>query len=402
MNIFLVIFLISFKCLAQDSWRDGDLETIVGKDKTVIDWSYGAVQELRKLLNQSAITSEIYQKEIGEQMIIISKFVEYDITTETEMDDVFDFFVKSKGSYTKSSATSGVFTFTNVLLIIAIALIVISSGSLAAIYIVPWLASLSESTQIALAYIASILFLIIVKLAGDFKIQNYLALLGAIGLAGAYFFHLSHMPHTQEPPWTVILLPVVITWGFLAIIFKTQLIGFITVGAFEGMFGFFIWTGPLSTTIGFEKDDLIPTALVASGTLLALYIVHVLRFFSVAESVYNAISVFEPGVFFIGTFVFFTGLLISSSRWYKYDRKVLIYNILAVVVGLLSFYLGSLVPGLTVFRGVASTFFVLFLMQKYIEIPWGECWACGLLGGAILLIGVCYFVKSNPGLFVFG
>ena len=97
----------------------------------------------------------------------------------------------------------------------------------------------------------------------------------------------------------------------------------------------------------------------------------------------------------------YTALLILSSPWWhtKGDVNVLMwYNGLAVLVGISSFYFGGLMPSLGLFRGVASTFFVIFLMQKWLEVAKGLM-AVFLAG--LFLIAACFFAKAHPQLFVF-
>jgi hypothetical protein len=64
-----------------------------------------------------------------------------------------------------------------------------------------------------------------------------------------------------------------------------------------------------------------------------------------------------------------------------------------------SFYLGEVnTARLGVFRGVASTFFVFYIMQKWIEFPW-ENIQFAVFGGGLLFTSICLFAKENPSYF---
>jgi hypothetical protein len=71
------------------------------------------------------------------------------------------------------------------------------------------------------------------------------------------------------------------------------------------------------------------------------------------------------------------------------------YNIIAVISGLASFGIGSLSPNLSLFRGVSVTFFVFFLLQKWIEIRWRRYWSIALLGIGGFIYLVCIYIKGH-------
>jgi ABC-type multidrug transport system permease subunit len=69
--------------------------------------------------------------------------------------------------------------------------------------------------------------------------------------------------------------------------------------------------------------------------------------------------------------------------------------------GIFSFSIGSFHPErLGVFRGVASTFFVVFLMLKWIEFRWKN-YQFAFFGGGLLLSVICLFAKGHPQFFCF-
>jgi len=103
---------------------------------------------------------------------------------------------------------------------------------------------------------------------------------------------------------------------------------------------------------------------------------------------------------FLSTFVYFTALLILSSGFYHSSRPIILFNLIFIVCALLSFGLGNLSPNLGIFRGVAVTFFVFYLLLKWVEIKWGELWSIGLLGAGLFIYGSCVFIKDHVEYFI--
>jgi hypothetical protein len=111
----------------------------------------------------------------------------------------------------------------------------------------------------------------------------------------------------------------------------------------------------------------------------------------------------------VGTFGYFVGLLTLASRYYYYrssdwfmlETKYWAWQILAVVSGIAALYLGNMLD-LTYLRGIGGTFFCLYLLEKYYEIPWrGIGWAWSTLGLAGILYGFVIVIQSYPQYFIF-
>lgn len=382
---------------ATPSWRHGNIGALVKKDKTPLERTHGAVSQLRQLVENEGISQACFQEELGHHLATVSAFLSHTIASEEELDEVLEFFVSTNQAYSKAANSKGIYTLTNVLAILAACVMVLSTAAVVVVHIYPLLKNMSQNVKLLLAYSACVPILAAAKMYCGIGSQPYVVFIGAFAFAGAYKYHLSlHNPHA---PVALVLAPLLLAWGTIAIYFETQLTGFLAVAVLETMMGFSVWSGPLCKSIGFQDDETIIPALISSGALVAFYITHALKLMMLPAYVSACISIFEPGILFLGTFVFYTALLILSSSYYTGRRNRLIFNILALGVGLASFYLGSLVPELALFRGVASTFFVLFLMEKYIEIPWTkDTWMLGLLGGSLLLLALCFFIESNPQL----
>lgn len=117
-----------------------------------------------------------------------------------------------------------------------------------------------------------------------------------------------------------------------------------------------------------------------------------------------------------GTCVYFLGALIISNKWYDFVtvNRYLFRNFLALFSGITAVFLGycclcrcvlicgrSMYEELVYLRGIGGTFTALFLVEKYIEIPWGrKRFYWGLLGIGLLLYLIALFVHTNPQYFI--
>jgi hypothetical protein len=176
-----------------------------------------------------------------------------------------------------------------------------------------------------------------------------------------------------------------------------------TVIALEGLLGFTVIVGPLCIGLGFNSDKVMPRATAASFLILLVYLLT-----RISGGEVGVFHVFQGGAFFIGTFVYFLGLLILSS-WYYHcwgkDKQVGTFWVMQVVTiasGVAAFYIGS-VFGIGTLLGVGGTFFVIYLLEKYSELPWSDIgFAWGLLGAGLLMFGFALFAYHHPQYFFLG
>jgi len=196
-------------------------------------------------------------------------------------------------------------------------------------------------------------------------------------------------------------------YGGAALVYNSQVLGFMAIMALEGLLGFTMLVGPLCVGLGFSSEKVIPRATAASFLILLVYLLT-----RVTGGDPGIFHVFQGGAFFIGTFVYFLGLLILSS-WYYYawgrrgsekgsHAQFWFMQVVTIASGCAAFYLGS-VFGITALLGVGGTFFVIYLMEKYTELPWSEIgFAWGLLGAGLLLFGFALFAYHHPQYFFLG
>lgn len=244
-----------------------------------------------------------------------------------------------------------------------------------------------------------------------------------LALGGAVMLSL-HLHAPKGGKWrhamTVVSVICCVVWTIAAVYHASHLLGFIAAMALVSALGFSVFVGPLCIGLGFEEEDAMPRATVASFLMLvagsALHATGLLPFGALkadATELVQHLSVFNPGLIFVGTFVYFIGLLILSSKWYilSYDYETRGYKgyakywalqILTVVSGFAALYFGATL-NIGLLTGIGGTFFGIYLAEKYIEISWnriGPAWM--LLIGAGLLYALATFAQAHPQYFLLG
>ena len=110
--------------------------------------------------------------------------------------------------------------------------------------------------------------------------------------------------------------------------------------------------------------------------------------------------IFSTGALFMGTFVYFLGLLIICNKWYPHEDggHYAIHQILAVASGIAALAIGSIFA-ISQLQQIGGTFFFLYLIEKYTEIPFSKHWGwfIFILGGLLYLGGL--FMSSHPEYF---
>lgn len=232
-------------------------------------------------------------------------------------------------------------------------------------------------------------------LKGDYfrpGVGQYVALTGCLAFAGALIISGIRLKLSAPGSFFLILTAV---WGFVALLYSSSLIGFFAVIALMGALGFFVAIHPLVYVIGFKDEDSVGRATAAAFCLLAAFVA--LQIFGIPLA---HLSVFQPGVLFMGSFVGFLGLLIASTRWYPRRYPWPLFQLIAIAAGIGALYFGT-VYQLPELAKIGGTFFALYLLEKFCEVPVeGRVgYAClGLIGsGAVYWF--CLTVKNNPDFF---
>ncbi len=223
--------------------------------------------------------------------------------------------------------------------------------------------------------------------------HNSLGLIGCLLLAGALGFSASHHRYLANAfRFSGILFLV---WTIAALLFGSSIIGFIAIGALLSALGFSILVTPLCYGFGFRDETTIGRATTAAFAVLALFIgLHLLG------PLLPALAIFEFGALFLGSFVGYTGLLISSSRWYREKKNYWTFQVVTIIAGVGALFFGS-VFHIDELQKIGGTFFILYCIEKLMEIPTRSKPAFALLFTivGIIIIGFCWFALTHQELF---
>ena len=225
--------------------------------------------------------------------------------------------------------------------------------------------------------------------------HNYIGLLACLLFAGALGFSASYRRHLAHVSLFSILLFLV--WAPAAILFGSSFIGFFAVGALLSALGFNILVRAVFESIRFRDTTVIGSATFAAFMVLALFIG--LR---LVGALIPALAVFEFGALFLGSFVGYWGLLISSSRWYGRDQRERYwgFQVVAIIAGIGALFFGSVFQ-IGELQKIGGTFFVLYCIAKILEIPTRSRPAFALLIAVVGTITICFcwFALTHQELF---
>lgn len=367
-----------------------------------IRYSITTIDELQKrgVLSETQATTETKYYLEKSQLIVGEKLSLEQIIKLTNSYEI----VKPGSETNIIQKIAGFVTFTNIILTAAAILLVLAVASLASLYLIPILRLIPAWGYEIIIYLACFAAII----GGNFVngIGEFLAFPGCLGLIGAISFsHYRHrnffqklMAEKDSYPYYLDSLILFIIWAIAAIFYQSSLLGFIAIIALETSLGFSVVITPLCYMMGFTERDVIPRAMSASLILLTIYVSAEIANFELPY-----IGIFSTGVLFIGSFVYFIGTLIVSSKWYEYGKfnlnRYLWLQFLTIVSGVAALYIGSIWQVLLLQR-IGGTFFFLYLIEKYFELPWQQkSWAWATLGLAVILYLSALLAKQYPEYF---
>ena len=96
----------------------------------------------------------------------------------------------------------------------------------------------------------------------------------------------------------------------------------------------------------------------------------------------------------LGNIGYFLALLILSSKW-RSDGNYVIMNTVMLVSLIAAAFVGSVVA-LPSYTNTASTFFVLWVMEKEMEIKWGSGWIAVLFVNFVALYFLAHHLHIHP------
>ena len=286
-------------------------------------------------------------------------------------------------------------SFSNVIAILSVITVVIALTVLVGIFVIPMLANVPFIVWEILLYILSIYLMIFIN-------NSWLIFSGClIFLAPLTLTIKLHYSRRNFGGLSACWICFIV-WSLVAIYQQHREAGYLAIMALEAALGFVIFVGELFVLIGFQNEKVIPSATLASFILLLIgSILHI-------QQRSNILTIpFTRPFLLIGTFVYFIGMLILTSRLYSKSstKKSIFWTLQAIafVSGLAAMFFGPMLE-LPFMEAVGGTMFVLWLLVKYVEFaPWDRPFSVigSLLGFGLLLYGFAYFLKTNPEYFIF-
>jgi hypothetical protein len=370
--------------------------------KQLIQIKYG-LMTLDSLKAKNVISATIHQEEQACLRVKARKILNLKNETDAELNKIL-MNVDEQQGINIFAKIKGFFSFVNIALVLSGILLVIAIAWLVNLYLWNLLKKIPIKVYEALIYLLCLLFMI-----GAYwfqpDIRAFIAFPGCLGLIGALTFSYHSRNFFQLEAdykkianffsWNTLLLSII--WSFVAVLYGSSLIGFIAILTVHSFLGFRILFIPGAAYLGFESEDVIQRSMIASLLMLIGYIL--LKYLELLQLPY--IAVFAYGILFMGSFVYYLGLLIVSSKYYfkKNTKKYYATQAITIISGVLALFMGSVfeIPTL---RGIGGTFFFIYLIEKYYEIPWNKIgWAWSLFGFAIFLYGFSFVVKLYPQYF---
>jgi len=179
----------------------------------------------------------------------------------------------------------------------------------------------------------------------------------------------------------------------LALLHGSSLIGFFTVAAVYAACGFVM--GPFlgGFYIGFRSLDAVWRCLLVSAALILTFVA--LR---IGHMVGPRAAPFAMGAMTLGNVGYFLALLIVSSRWRSPHKNGLSYGMSNALM-LLSIIAAALVGSVFAIPScvnTASTFFVLWVMEKQLEAKWGPEAIVVVFCNFVMLYFLAHHLHTHP------
>eukprot|EP00830_Metopus_es_P006628 TRINITY_DN1627_c0_g1_i4.p1 TRINITY_DN1627_c0_g1~~TRINITY_DN1627_c0_g1_i4.p1 ORF type:complete len:262 (+),score=42.64 TRINITY_DN1627_c0_g1_i4:12-797(+) len=228
MKISLVIVSLSALFLlvsGEIQWKKEDMEDLVVKDRAPLQRIFGSINELRRIKDK--IPPAVYQSQISKQAEVISSFINMTIATETEINEVFEYFIGSGSLFSKATNLRAVFVVATVLTIIALITVVLATGLVVFKHGYSYFEQLENPVKIGLAFFASNALLAYAHFYCPAVLQTYVAILGGIAVSASYVYAI--IITDGRYPYPVYLVPALIFWCALAVFFHSKIMGFLSV-----------------------------------------------------------------------------------------------------------------------------------------------------------------------------
>lgn len=371
------------------AWKEKLNEDHLRLSREPFTVAQGNLRQLNRL--QKVLPAAEFKRERRRVKRALERHLGFKLKNSREVVGVLKFFGDERLSKaTRASAFVGLMNF---LMILASVAIVLSVGFLVRDWVLPvfrqfghllaLIAALPKKAKGALLNAACLAALLLGRDSPAY-IRPFVGLFCSLALVIAYQYlrddEFEFGPEVIEmlsrksadfSPMTFVIL------ASTAWLYDSSLLGFVAVVHFYVSIGFVCFAEYGDWAFGFTRESKVAWNLAVSGVILLGYVAAVLA--DVRPALFE---VFESGVFFCSTFIYFLALLIIEG-----DRQAgLLWHLLTFASGLLCFFLGNLSPELSVFRGVGTTFFCLYLMERMFMIKWGDFAILGIFLGGVLVM----------------
>ena len=227
--------------------------------------------------------------------------------------------------FLSSDRRESIVSFSNVVAVVAGVTVFIAGSILIRIYVLPSLTDIPVDVWEKILYFLAFSFMFL-------NSHSWLVFLGCLIFLAALSltFRLHPTRPRQNNSVQVMSWILFAVWSAAALYQQNHEAGYLSAMALESALGFVVFQGELITAVGFENEKLIP-----SGTLSSLCLILIGSFLHM--TCINVFTIpFTRPLLFVGTFVYFIGLIILSSRLYynKHNHQDLFW--LLQVVSFLS------------------------------------------------------------------
>ena len=383
------------------AWANSSNLKLTTKEIQELQQAQCSLKTIEELVSEGIISTTEAKNIQTDYLAKFKNILPPNIDSSADLDEVIKNVGDSQGFW---QSIQGVFSFAKIIAIFSSFLLTIALGWLASLYLIPLLKLIPLAVYEVLVYLVCVGAISTGYWIGADYIQ-YITLSACLGLIGALGFsygqHKSFYRQLKEKigidAFSLDTLLLFLVWSAVAIVYQNVLIGFLAIIALEAFCGFSIVVMPLTYFIGFRHRDAIARTMLISLILLIAELT-----VKISDTNLPYFDIFAPGMRFMGTFVYFLGLLIVSSKWYysKNSGRYLLMQGLTIVSGIIAFYIGS-VWQISQLQGIGGTLFVLYILEKYFELPWSrKTFAWAALGLSLLLYGCAWLISSYPELFV--
>ncbi len=292
-----------------------------------------------------------------------------------------------------SGSLAGLFDLIDIVWASVAVLLLVALIWLITIYVVPLIRRLPPLVHEVMLHAACLALLVAPwwLLSGGGAVA--VATTGCLGLIGALGF--SFALHLRRWSGAARALSLVLcgVWALTAVAYGSPLIGGLAVIAWLCSAG--AWIVPVWGVV--HARDAVAVSMCAALTLLVPALA--LRISSISPP--SPLDLFQPAALALTGTVYLAGCLVLASRHHPHHpHRLIAMQALAIGSGAAAVTLGTLY-GVDALVEAGGTFFALYLLEKFFEIPWrkhGYAWMCLLLAG--LLYAGASFAERHPELFL--